>query len=322
MTIQLARNLVEKDLQDVNHLIHQEISEQHPLVAKITANLLHAGGKQLRPLIVLLTSKALNYHGDKHIKLAAVLEFFHTASLLHDDVVDESTLRRGKKTAHEIWGNQASVLVGDYLFILHHQLLLSLKNLSMLELMADIERRMGYGELVQLANKNQAYVSTADYFSIIEAKTSLLFAAAAKLPGILCQIDAQDCEQLFAFGQHLGNAFQLIDDVLDYCSDPDTIGKNIGDDLADGKSTLPIIHALAQTSEQNKTIIIHSLKHGKLDNLAKIIEIVQSANSIEYTREIAQQEAQLAKQALNFLPDSDYKQALLAIVDYSIQRDH
>jgi octaprenyl-diphosphate synthase len=322
MTIQSIRALVTKELSDVNQLIHQEITRQHPFVAQLTENLFNGGGKQLRPLILLLTSKALGYNGHQDITLAAVLEFFHTASLLHDDVIDESKLRRGKKTAHEIWGNQASVLVGDYLFILHHQLLLSLKNMDMLELMAEIERQMGHGELVQLVNRHQTFINTKDYFSIIEAKTSLLFAAAAKLPGLLSQTSPENCEKLFLYGRHLGNAFQLIDDALDYCAESSTIGKNIGDDLADGKSTLPIIHALSQADEKNKTIIVESLQNGSLEHLDKIIQIVHDTQSIEYTKNIAYQEAQLAKQALDFLPESVYKTALQEIADYSIQREY
>lgn len=322
MTIQSIRSLVANELIEVNQLIHQEIAHQHPFVGQLTANLLNGGGKQLRPLIVLLTSKALNYSGQQHIQLAAVLEFFHTASLLHDDVIDESKLRRGKKTAHEIWGNQASVLVGDYLFIMHHQLLLSLKNFEMLEMMAEVEKKMGYGELVQLMNRNQAQIKLEDYFSIIEAKTSLLFAAAAQLPGLLIKTSKEHGQLLFQYGRHLGNAFQLIDDTLDYCANSHTIGKNIGDDLADGKSTLPIIHALSKSTGKNKEMIEYSLQEGSTDYLEQIIEIVKETDSIKYTQQIAFEEAELAKKALTFLPDSIYKNALLEIADYSIQRDH
>lgn len=322
MSIQTIRELVANDLTAVNQFIRQELSIQHPFVNQLTEHLLNGGGKQLRPLIVLLVCKAFQYEGKEHIKIAAVLEFFHTASLLHDDVVDESKLRRGQKTAHEIWGNQASVLVGDYLFILHHQLLLSLKNFDMLELMAEIERKIGYGELVQLTHRHQAHLKTEDYFSIIEAKTSLLFAACAKLAGILCGLSPEQTQNLFNYGKHLGNAFQLIDDALDYCSDAQTIGKNIGDDLADGKTTLPIIHALSQAAPQDKKIIEQSLKEGSIDHLDKIIDIIQQCDSIQYTKNIAHQEAQFAKQALIFLPDSLFKQALLEIADYSIQRDY
>lgn len=322
MSIQTIRELVANDLRAVNQFIRQEIAIQHPFVNQLTEHLLNGGGKQLRPLIVLLVCQAFQYTGKEHIKIAAVLEFFHTASLLHDDVVDESKLRRGQKTAHEIWGNQASVLVGDYLFILHHQLLLSLKNFDMLELMAEIERKIGYGELVQLTHRHQAHLKIEDYFSIIEAKTSLLFAACAKLAGILCGLTQEQTQSLFNYGKHLGNAFQLIDDALDYCSDAQTIGKNIGDDLADGKATLPIIHALSQAKPQDKQIIEQSLQEGSIRHLDQIIDIIHQCDSIEYTQNIAHQEALAAQRALEFLPDSPYKQALLEIADYSIQRNY
>lgn len=322
MSIHPIRELVANELMAVNQFIRQELAIQHPFVNQLTEHLLNGGGKQLRPLIVLLCCKALNYQGQDQIKIAAILEFFHTASLLHDDVIDESKLRRGQKTAHEIWGNQASVLVGDYLFILHHQLLLSLKNFDMLELMADIERKIGYGELVQLTNRHQAHIKTEDYFSIIEAKTSLLFAACAKLSGLLCGVSTDDAQKLFNFGKHLGNAFQLIDDALDYCSDAQTIGKNIGDDLADGKTTLPIIHALSQARPEDKAIIENSLKVGSIENLDQIIQIIADCDSIHYTKMIAQKEAELAKQSLSFLANSPFKDALLEIVNYSIQRNH
>lgn len=322
MTIESIKALVADELSAVNQLIRQEIAFQHPFVGELTQNLLQGGGKQLRPLIVLLVSHALNYQGTEHIKLASVLEFFHTASLLHDDVIDESSLRRGHQTAHEIWGNQASVLVGDYLFILHHQILLSLRNFDMLDLMVDIEKKIGYGELMQLMNRHQAHIIREDYFAIIEAKTSLLFAAAAKLPALLCHQTQEVSQALFEFGRHLGNAFQLIDDALDYSSDAKTIGKNIGDDLADGKLTLPLIHALAQTKDQEKTLIEQSLQKGSIEHLEQIIAIISETKAIEYTQNLAYQEALQAKKALDFLKPSSYKDALLAIVDYSLHRNY
>ncbi|MDQ5884690.1 MAG: octaprenyl-diphosphate synthase, partial [Pseudomonadota bacterium] len=200
--------------------------------------------------------------------------------------------------------------------------LLSLKNFDMLELMVNIERKIGYGELMQLMNRHQAHVQREDYFAIIEAKTSLLFAAAAKLPALLCHQPSNISDALFEFGRHLGNAFQLIDDALDYCSDAQTIGKNIGDDLADGKLTLPLIHALSQTQGEEKTLIEQSLQNGSIEHLEKIMTIISETKAIEYTQMLAHQEAEKAKQALAFLPSSPYKNALMAIADYSILRNH
>lgn len=319
MSIESIRQLVKPELESVNQYIHQLIQVDVPLVANMTEHLLSGGGKQLRPLIALLTCKALRYQGEHHITLAAMLEFFHTATLLHDDVIDESTLRRGKKTAHELWGNKASILVGDYLFTLQTRLLLQMNDLKILDLMTHIANQIGLGEIKQLVNRHHYEISISTYFDIIQAKTSLLFAAAGSIAG---QLSHQFSEELYQYGLHLGNAFQLIDDALDYCAESTVIGKNIGDDLADGKATLPLLHALEHASDADKTIIKESLIKGKLENLPIILEIIKNNDSIEYTKEIARKEAKIACNALITLPSSIYKDALIELTNYCIMRSN
>jgi len=322
MSIQHIRQLVNEELIVVNQFIRQQIMIEHPLVADMTKHLLEGGGKQLRPLIALLSCKAFDYSGDNHLSLASLIEFFHTATLLHDDVVDESTLRRGRKTANQIWGSKASVLVGDYLFTLYFRLLLSVGDLAVVQFMTDIANQIGYGEIKQLVNQYHYDISMAEYFEVIQAKTSLLFAASAKLAAMICQQPPEVCNHLYHYGLHLGNAFQLIDDALDYCSDSQTIGKNIGDDLADGKATLPILHALRMGTNEQKNMIQHSLKHGLRENLPQIIEAIQTTHAIEFTQQTALKEAEAAKKYLQILEPSVYKDALLELADYSISRDH
>lgn len=319
MPIQTIRQLVKPELEQVNQFIRELIQVEVPLITNMTEHLMSGGGKQLRPLIALLTCKALDYKGSHHITLAAMLEFFHTATLLHDDVIDESSLRRGKKTAHEIWGNKASVLVGDYLFTLHTKLLLQMQDLKILELMTHIANQIGLGEIKQLLNRHHHEISIPTYFDIIQAKTSLLFAAAGSIAGILNQ---QFSDELYQYGLHLGNAFQLIDDALDYSSDSDKMGKNAGDDLADGKATLPLIHAMQHATLEEKNIIQESLINASRENFPIILEIIKKHHSIEYTIDVAQKEAAIAHQALLNLPSSIYKDALIQLTKYCIQRSH
>lgn len=320
MTILHIKTLVSQDLDQVNSLIHELIQVKLPLITQMTEHLLLGGGKQLRPLIALLSCKALNYSGTHQINLAAMLEFFHTATLLHDDVIDESKLRRGRETAHEIWGNKASVLVGDYLFTLHTQLLVKIGHLKMIEVMNQIASQIGHGEIQQLLKRHQTDVSVAEYFDIIQAKTSLLFSAAASLAAILAGDEYSDA--LYQYGLHLGNAFQITDDILDYSSDAKTIGKNIGDDLSDGKMTLPLIFALQKSNASQKKLIQETLNHGLLHNFQDILKIIQETEALAYSREIAEKEVRAAHEALQILPNSIYKDALSELATYSITRQH
>ena len=251
-----------------------------------------------------------------------MIEFFHTATLLHDDVVDSSTLRRGRETANEIWGSKASILVGDYLFTQSVQIMVGINHNRIMHLLAEISHKISCGEVKQLTNRHNFSLSIDDYLEIIEAKTALLFAASASIGAILSSSAPLIEKSLHAYGLHLGNAFQLIDDALDYCSDAATIGKNIGDDLADGKATLPLLHAMQYGTPQDREVIQHSLKYGDLDNLQNILNAIKATKSIEYTRNYASSEIDQALTALDNLPDSIYKTGLADLAQFALKRDY
>ncbi|MFI4962565.1 MAG: polyprenyl synthetase family protein [Legionellales bacterium] len=320
MTINRIRTLVEKDFTAVNSLIVNKIQSSISLVDDLSKHIVESGGKRLRPLLVLLASNACGYKGDAHIYLAATIEFIHTATLLHDDVVDESTLRRGRQTANSIWGSKASILVGDYLFTQSMQLMVDVGNFEVIKLITDTSFKISCGEVKQLANRNNPALTFEEYFEIIRAKTAYLFATAASIGAHLTQSSIQVQNNLYQYGLHLGNAFQLIDDALDYCSDAETLGKNIGDDLADGKATLPLIHALQQGNEKQQYYIKESLKLGTLDFLPEILSTLEETKAIAYTKSIAAQEVDSALSCLAILPDSEYKTALIDLAHFALER--
>lgn len=322
MEIHHLRALVSDDFEAVNALIIDKIHSQISLIDDLTNHIVQSGGKRLRPLLVLLASHACNYQGKDHIILAAMVEFFHTATLLHDDVVDESTLRRGRETANEIWGSKASILVGDYLFTQYMQLMIDVGDLNIMRLLAGIAHQIGCGEIQQLANRHNASLTADEYFEVIRAKTSLLFAASSSLGALISKAGDEIEKGLYDYGLHLGNAFQLIDDSLDYCSDAETIGKNIGDDLADGKATLPLLYALEHGTPTQQLKIRESLEKGTLLYLPEILEAITSTKAIDYTHSIATIEVERAISALQVLPDSIYKEALAGLARYAINRDH
>lgn len=322
MAIHHLRSLVNDDFEAVNALIIDKIQSQISLIDDLANHIVRSGGKRLRPLIVLLASHACQYKGEHHISLAAMLEFFHTATLLHDDVVDESTLRRGKETANEIWGSKASILVGDYLFTQYMQLMIDVGDLNIMRLLTNISHQIGCGELKQLSNRHNPGLTMSDYFDIIRSKTSLLFAASSAMGAMVSHAGDATQQGLYDYGLHLGNAFQLIDDALDYCSDAKTIGKNIGDDLADGKITLPLIHVLAKGTPTQQACVKDSLQQGTLEHLPEILQAIAETEAIEYTRHIANTEADLAITALHALPNSAYKEALAELARYAVNRQH
>lgn len=321
MTIDRIRALVSEDFDAVNNLIIDKIQSQVGLIDDLSHHIVESGGKRLRPLLVLLSSRACGYNGLKHVELAAMVEFFHTATLLHDDVVDDSTLRRGRQTANSIWGSKASILVGDYLFTQSVQLMVDVGNFDVLKLMANTSHQISCGEVKQLTNRHNPSLSVEEYFDVIQAKTALLFATACCIGAILTESPQELRDNLYAYGLHLGNAFQLIDDALDYCSDVKTLGKNIGDDLADGKATLPLIHALQHGTATQQQQIKDSLKKGSLDYLPEILKALEETNAIEFTKKTAAQEIDYALTALSNIPDSEHKQALIALADFAIQRN-
>ena len=314
------RILVREDLAAVHTLIAQNVQSEITLLSDLTQHIFQSGGKQLRPLLVLLASHSTGYQGKHHITLAAMVEFFHTATLLHDDVVDDSTLRRGRKTANRIWGSKASILVGDYLFARYMQLLIEVGHLKIMKILTDMTHQIGCGEIKQLSNRHQPSLAINDYFEIIQAKTSLLFAASAQLGALINHADEPIEKALYQYGLHLGNAFQLIDDVLDYSSDAQTIGKNIGDDLADGKATMPLLYALEKGTPKQKIKIQTALLEGNLEALPDILEALHATQAIEYTKQLAEKEVSHAINALVLLPESVYKQALIELAHYASTR--
>lgn len=320
MIIDKLKNLVKSDFEAVNNLIIEKIQTQINLIEDLSSHIISSGGKRLRPLLVLLASSACEYSGGKHIALAAMIEFFHTATLLHDDVVDESTLRRGRETANEIWGAKASILVGDYLFTQSVKLMVDVDNPAILKLMADTSHMITCGEVQQLANRNNLELSIENYMEVIKAKTALLFAAAAAIGAHLTNREEPFVQALYNYGLYLGNAFQIIDDLLDYRATAAEMGKNSGDDLADGKATLPLIYAYQNANAEQKKIIENSL--GKASCQKTINKILDDTNAVELSYKYAQSEADKALAAISVLPDNVYKDALIELVRFSVTRKH
>lgn len=323
MIMHRLRALVQTDFEAVNALIMDKVHNHTGLIDDLSNHIIQSGGKRLRPLIVLLASRACGYtSGDHHIILAAMIEFFHTATLLHDDVIDESKLRRGRETANEIWGDKVSILVGDYLLTHYMKMMIQLGDLNIMTLLTDTAYKITCGELKQLENRHKTSMTESAYFDIIQAKTSFLFAASACLGALVSHADESMQTALYRYGIHLGNAFQLIDDALDYCDDPQTIGKNIGGDLQHGIATLPLLHAQKYASPAQQALIEQTLSQGSLEHLSEILEAIEETHGIEYTRQVAATEVERAIQALEPLPDSPYKTALSELVHYALARDH
>ena len=315
-----VRALAAADMQRVDTLIRHRLSSDVVLINQIADHIIASGGKRLRPMLHVLSAAAAGYRGDQHIKLAAVIEFIHTSTLLHDDVVDESDLRRGRKTANALWGNAASVLVGDFLYSRSFQLMVELDDMRIMRILADTTNTIAEGEVLQLLNIGNADVDEAAYLAVIERKTAVLFAAATELGGILGGLPDDQVAALRRYGMELGYAFQIADDLLDYVSDADTLGKNIGDDLAEGKPTLPLIYALKNASPEQAQSLRHAIEHGGLDSLDRIIAAIRDSGALERTHERAVMHADAARQALDHLPPSAYRDALSTLADYSVER--
>jgi len=315
---------VEADFSAVNQLIIDQLHSNVDLVENIGHYLVEAGGKRLRPLLVLLTANALGYpsKGNQHLDLAAIIEFIHTATLLHDDVVDISNMRRGRLTANAKWGNAPSVLVGDFLYSRAFQMMVSIRDMDIMQLLSDTTNTISEGEVQQLVNANDPSVTEENYLNVIYKKTGALFEAACETAAVLSQASAEQRNALKQYGYHLGLAFQLVDDALDYEGDAEALGKNVGDDLAEGKPTLPLIFAMREGSEQQRSIIEQAIRDGGLEQLDTIVDIVKSSGALEYTAESARQQADLAITQLEHLPDSPYKQAMIELAEFSIGRNH
>lgn len=323
MTLDEIKQLSHQDMTAVNQHIFSQLTSDVALINQLGIYIVNSGGKRLRPLLAVLAARALGYQGEQHVTLATIIEFIHTATLLHDDVVDESMLRRGKETANAVFGNQASVLVGDFLYTRAFQLMVSLGRMRVMQILADATNVIAEGEVLQLMNVNDPETTEESYMQVIYCKTARLFEAATELAAVLADKDPQTTESLRLYGLHLGTAFQLIDDVLDYQADVNELGKNIGDDLAEGKPTLPLIHALKHGNSAQQALIREAIVEcNGMANLEQIMAALHETNAFGYTRKIAEQEAEKAQQAIAFLPDSPYKSALLTLADIAVQRSH
>lgn len=316
------KNLTTFEAKAVDQLIINELTSDVVLINQVGHYIVGSGGKRLRPMLLLLAAKALGGANNNHLILAAVIEFIHTATLLHDDVVDDSALRRGKESANAVWGNAASVLVGDYLYSSAFEMMVRTGNMRVMEILSKTTTAIAEGEVLQLLNCNNPETTEAKYLDVIARKTAILFSAATKLSAVITGASAEIEEGLAQYGQHLGIAFQLIDDALDYKATKEELGKNLGDDLAEGKPTLPLIYAIQNGTESEANIIIDAIKNGNRDVFNEVYAIVQRTKAIEYTEQRADEEAQKAITALKVLPDSEYKEALTLLAKFSVQRNY
>ena len=312
--------LLANQMEEVDAVIQRRLTSDVALVNQIAGYIVHAGGKRMRPKLVLLFANALGCDTAARFELAAVVEFIHTATLLHDDVVDESMLRRGKQTANALFGNAASVLVGDFLYSRAFQMMVSVERMRVLEVLAEATNVIAEGEVLQLMNMHDPDVSVDSYLRVIRYKTAKLFEASARLGAVLADATPELEEACASYGRHLGTAFQLIDDVLDYESDAQALGKNIGDDLREGKPTLPLLIAMERSTADERALIRHAIEHGEQEKLAEIVGIVRATGALEATREAARTEAQAARDSLVQLPASKWKKSLLEFAAQSVER--
>jgi len=304
----------------VDQVIRSRLSSDVVLVNQVGEYIVGSGGKRIRPALVILSASAFAYQGARHHDLAAVVEFIHTATLLHDDVVDESELRRGRETANAMFGNAASVLVGDFLYSRAFQIMVEANDMRIMQTLADATNLIAEGEVLQLLNCNDADVDAENYLRVIHRKTAKLFEAAMRLGAILGKQDADTEEAAARYGMHLGTAFQLVDDVLDYSGDAQEIGKSLGDDLAEGKPTLPLIYAMQHGTAEQAGVIRSAIEQGDISRFDEVLLIVQQTGALDYTREQAQREADLAGAALANIPDTLYKQSLLDLAKIAATR--
>ncbi|MCG3721820.1 octaprenyl diphosphate synthase [Vibrio cincinnatiensis] len=321
MDFKAIQSLTADDMAKVNETILAQLNSNVSLINQLGFYIVSGGGKRLRPLLAILSAKALGYQGEGHTLAAAFIEFIHTATLLHDDVVDESDMRRGKATANAMFGNAASVLVGDFIYTRSFQMMTELGSMKILKLMSHSVNVIAEGEVLQLMNCNDPETTEESYMQVIYSKTARLFEAATQIGAILCDAPPQVEQALQNYGKYLGTAFQLIDDVMDYTADGKEMGKNVGDDLAEGKPTLPLLHAMHNSVGKQSLMIREAIEQANgMDKLEEILATMQQAGSLEYTTAKAQQEADKAIAELAILPESDYKQALITLAHMAVQR--
>ncbi|WP_287125099.1 octaprenyl diphosphate synthase [Chromohalobacter sp.] len=311
---------VADDFAAVDRTILAQLASRVPLVETIGRYIIESGGKRLRPLLVLLAARSLNYPSDRHVTLATLIEFMHTSTLLHDDVVDESHLRRGKATANDAWGNAPSVLVGDFLYSRSFQMMVEVGSMRVMEILSGATCVIAEGEVLQLTNIGNPDIDEAAYFDTIQGKTAMLFEAASHSGAVLAEATPAQEEALKLYGRYLGLAFQLVDDLLDYQGDADAMGKNVGDDLAEGKPTLPLIHAMANGNAEQVSVVRQAIRQGGLDHLDEVLAIVHDTGALDYTRRRAEEMADRALAQLELLPESRYRDSMAALAHLAVER--
>lgn len=314
-------SLAEPDMLAVNQLIQKQVNSDVSLINQLGFYIVNSGGKRLRPLLTVLAARALDIQGEQHHTLAAIVEFIHTATLLHDDVVDESTMRRGRETANEVFGNQASVLVGDFLYTRSFQMMVTLDSMRVMQILSDATNVIAEGEVLQLMNCNDPDTSEESYMQVIYSKTARLFEAATLLSAVLTKQSTDIENAMQDYGKYLGTAFQLVDDIMDYASDSEDMGKNMGDDLAEGKPTLPLLYAMWHGTPQQSALIREAIEEGNgMDNLSAILSAIEETGALTYTKQQALNACQQAIEALAPIADSTYKQALIGLAHLSVER--
>ena len=316
------QSIIVNDIQAVNVVIEESLHSEVALVNQVAHYIINSGGKRLRPILVLLAAGLFGKVTPQHHQLAAVVELIHTATLLHDDVVDESKKRRGQNTANALFGNAASVLVGDFVYSRAFQMMVAVQNMQVMEVLSNATNVIAEGEVLQLLNVHNADISDADYLQVIHYKTAKLFEAATRLGAIISNASPKDELALSLYGMHIGTAFQLIDDVLDLSGNALAIGKNLGDDLSEGKPTLPLLYAMRNGNAEESKTIKHAIEHGGLEDLASVLNAVERTGALDHVRGIAASECALASAAISHFSDSEYKTALLALAEFSVSRTY
>lgn len=322
MSIESIRSLIAPDMGEVDTVIREKLYSDVVLIRQVSEYIINSGGKRLRPALVILSAGAFGYAGKHHHDLAAIVEFIHTATLLHDDVVDASELRRSKATANALFGNAASVLVGDFLYSRAFQMMVDVDNMRVMRVLADATNTIAEGEVLQLLNVRDPDVDEENYLRVIRYKTAKLFEAATRLGAILSNAGPEEEKAMAVYGMNLGTAFQLTDDILDYSGDYQETGKNLGDDLAEGKPTLPLIHAMKTGSQAQAAVIRDAIECGGEGGFQPVLEVIQQTGALDYAKQRAQAESQAASGAISLLPDSRYKEALLQLAGFAIDRNH
>ena len=312
--------LMKNELDQMNKILVNRLDSNVDLINQMSHYIISSGGKRIRPLLLLLCARANDYDGDYHYSMAVVIELIHTATLLHDDVVDQSTTRRGQETANELWGNAPSVLVGDFLYSRAFEIMVEPNSMEIMKILSKATNQISEGEVLQLLNIKNANVTQKEYYRVIERKTACLFKAACQIAGILSNSNQKVIEAMGKFGMHLGNAFQIIDDTLDYESDSKIIGKEVGDDLSEGKVTLPMIYALEKTTKSDKKILTDAIQNADASNINQVVEILMNVNAFQYSRDIANKESNMALESIDILPSSKYKTALKLLCKLSLER--